>query len=290
MTVKRRRWLLNGALIVSALALLIPALLPLLQPTRQPNAPVGEVPQSGDRAQAQAQDQGFAAVLAKEPNNQTALRGLIEARLKLGDLQGVIAPLEKLAKLNPGVTAYRVLLAQAKQQVGDREGSARIFRSILDLKPGDVAALRGLVSLQLQQNRPNAAIGLLQDTLAKAAQPSNGIDVPSVQLILAQVYVQQKQYAEALKLYNQISQGNPKDFRPVLAKALIFKQQGKAKESEPIFKQAIALAPARYKDQIAQLAQGDGSAVSPLPPASEALSPAKPTAPAKLAPPAKPRQ
>jgi tetratricopeptide (TPR) repeat protein len=289
-TVKQRRWLLNGVLIASVLALLIPALLPLLQPNRPLTVPVGDVPQTGDRAQAQAQAQGFAAVLAKEPNNQTALRGLIEARLKLGDLPGVIDPLEKLAKLNPGVTAYRVLLAQAKQQVGDREGSAQIYRSILDLKPGDVAALRGLVSLQLQQNRPNAAIGLLQDTLAKAAQPSNGIDVPSVQLILAQVYVQQKQYPDALKLYDQISKGNPKDFRPVLARALILKQQGKAKESEAIFKQAIALAPARYKDQIAQLAQGDGSAVSPLPPVSNVLTPSQPATPAKPAAAAKPLQ
>jgi tetratricopeptide (TPR) repeat protein len=195
-TVKQRRWLLNGVLIIAALALLAPALLPLLQPTGQPNVPLAELPKSGDRAQSQAQAQGFAAVLAKEPNNQTALRGLIEARLKLGDLQGVIDPLAKLSKLNPSVTAYQVVLAQAKQQVGDREGAARIYRSILDLKPGDLPALRGLVSLQLQQNRPNAAIGLLQETLAKSGQPS-AIDVPSVQLILAQVYVQQKQYAEA---------------------------------------------------------------------------------------------
>ena len=36
-------------------------------------------------AQLQAEEKGFVTVLKREPNNQTALRGLVEIRMQLGD-------------------------------------------------------------------------------------------------------------------------------------------------------------------------------------------------------------
>ena len=40
------------------------------------------------------------------------------------------------------------------------------------------------------------------------------------------------------------------DFRPVLAKAILLKQQGKQAEAKPLFDSALALAPAQYHDKI----------------------------------------
>ena len=120
---------------------------------------------------------GYELVLEREPNNQTALRGLIDARIQLGDIEGVIDPVQKLVELNPGQTEYAVLLAQAQQQVGDVEGAAQTFRTVLSERPGDMNALRGLVTLLTGQDRPHAAIGLIQDTLQtadEAKQPGPG--------------------------------------------------------------------------------------------------------------------
>lgn len=158
----------------------------------------------------QAQARGYELVLQREPDNATALRGLLQVRLELitqgvGDVKDAIGPLEKLAKLNPETTEYAVLLAQAKERTGDREGAAQAYRSILASKPGEIKALQGLVNLLLVQQRPEAAIGLLQDTL-KAAPAQNqakpeSVDVTSVQLILGQVYAVQKRYEEAIAIY-----------------------------------------------------------------------------------------
>lgn len=230
----------------------------------------------------QAQARGYELVLQREPDNATALRGLLQVRLELitqgvGDVKDAIAPLEKLAKLNPETTEYAVLLAQAKERTGDREGAAQAYRSILAAKPGEIKALQGLVNLLLVQQRPEAAIGLLQDTL-KAAPAQNlakpgSVDVTSVQLILGQVYAVQKRYEEAIVIYDESAKANPKDFRPTLGKAIVLKEQGKTDEAKTLFDRATELAPPNYKDQINQLASGTPS---PSPNADASPEPAAP--------------
>lgn len=211
----------------------------------------------------QAQARGYELVLQREADNVTALRGLLQVRLELigqgvGDIKDVVSPLSKLAKLNPETTEYGILLAQAKERTGDREGAAQAYRAILAAKPGEIKALQGLVNLLLVQDRPEAAIGLLQDTL-KAATAANlakpeSIDTTSVELILGQVYAVQKRFEEAIAIYDESAKANPKDFRPTLGKAIVLKEQGKTDEAKTLFDKATELAPPNYKDQINQLA------------------------------------
>lgn len=73
--------------------------------------------------QLQQQERGFELVVAREPENETALQGLVQTRLEMNDLEGAIGPLEKLVELNPEQAEYKVLLATLKQQAGNSEGS-----------------------------------------------------------------------------------------------------------------------------------------------------------------------
>ncbi len=260
---RKNRWLLNLVLIVATVGLLGVTMLPLI------TSAIGSNPQankpSPDPAQAatpqktdiEAQARGYEEVLKREPENTTALRGLLEARLKLNDVKGVVDPLEKLAKLNPNMTEYGVLLAQAKQQLNDPEGAAQAYRNILQSKPGDVNALAGLSDLLIKQQRPEAAIGLLQDTIKQAPTANktqaNSIDTTAVQILLGKVFASQKRYDDAFATFDQASKTNANDFQPVLYKALVLKEQGKTDEAKPLFDKAISLAPAQAKDQITRL-------------------------------------
>lgn len=265
MSQKRNPWV-SVILVLAILAFVGFSMIPLLNIVLTDNSPSTEpttasTPTMGaqELAKLEKQAEGYELVVQREPQNAGALRGLLETRLKLGDIQGAIPSLEQLVKLNPEQSDYAVLLAQAKQHVGDKEGSAQTYRLLLASKPGNLEALEGLVGLYIQQDRPEAAIGLLQDTL-KTATPINDIkpgtvDIISVQLLLGLVYVNELRYTEAIAIYDEAIKVNKQDFRPVLAKALILKEQGKVIEAKPLFTTAVSLAPPKYKDQVEQLAK-----------------------------------
>lgn len=271
----RGRWIINLVLVLALLSFVGFSIIPLLGSVLKENQPSAVAKSvstknvsSPDTTELQSQAKGYELVLQREPDNKAALRGLMESRLQLGDLKGSIEPLEKLAALDPNQTDYMVLLAQAKQQLGDREAAAQTYRTILTSKPGDINALQGLVGLLLQQKRPEAAIGLLQDTLKtgnRANQTQAGsVDVTSVQLLLSQVYFNEQRYPEAIAIYDEAIKSNKQDFRPVLAKALVLQKLGKTAESKPLFRRAANLAPAQYKDQIKQMLNATPSRSTPI--------------------------
>ncbi|MBD2483639.1 MULTISPECIES: tetratricopeptide repeat protein [Planktothrix] len=63
----------------------------------------------------QKQEKGYETVLKREPNNPTALEGLVKVRLEQNNIQGAIEPLNNLIKLYPDRQDYQQLLTQLKQ-------------------------------------------------------------------------------------------------------------------------------------------------------------------------------
>ncbi len=257
----RNRWMVNVVLVLAIVGFLGVSIVPIIGALNKPAPEQKSKLEDGVAGKSKLEDEvrGLELVLQREPENQAALKSLLEARLLLlrqgkGDIKGVIEPLEKLAKLNPENTQYTVLLAQAKLGIGDTEGAAAAYRSILQTKPGDIKALQGMVVLLLKQKRPEAAIGLLQDTLTTATKANKiqpgSVDTSAVQVMLGNVYVSQKHYEQAVAVYDQAIKNDAMDFRPVLAKAMLLNKQGKINQAKPLFEKAASLAPAQYKDEI----------------------------------------
>ena len=118
---KRNRWLVNVILIVAVMAFVGFSLaLPLSAWFENQQSPAGHSPYGGGSQEASGQSdlqdqvRGYQLVLEREPNNQTALEGLLIAQLQLNDIEGAIKPLETLSELNPEETRYSVLLGQAR--------------------------------------------------------------------------------------------------------------------------------------------------------------------------------
>ncbi len=330
MSQSRNRWLVNIILIAAVISFIGFSIVPLLnasfkqnQPSPIASSPSSQTPNGGETAKLEEQAHGYELVLQREPENQTALQGLAQARIQLRDFKGAIAPMEKLVASNPNQTEYKLLLAQLKQHNGDREGAIQSYRSILATKPGDLTAIKGAVGLLLQQNHPEEAITLLQDTLKTVgpnqkpgsadattvelilaqvyasqkrydeaasalqntlsnqknqAQPSS-VDTASVQLMLVQIYTIQKRYEQAIELCDKAIAANKQDFRPVLAKAFVFKQEGKTEQAKLLFQNATALAPAEYKDKINQMGAPEPAAPTTTPTVAPTAETTTPTAP-----------
>lgn len=265
---KQNRWLINIILILAVLAFVGFSVIPIFSAwvenrqmsgaTESPYA--NGVNSESAQAEFQAQVTGYKAVLEREPNNETALLGLLQAQLQLNDIEGAVEPLETLAELNPEEARYAVLLGQARQQLGDQDGAAQSYRNVLSTQPGNMDALRGLVALLVQESRPEAAIGLLQNTLKEASDvnqiQANSVDVTAVQLLLGEVYVELDRDSDAEAIYDEAIKNSASDFRPLLSKALLLQDQGKADEASGLFTSAESLAPPQYKDEIKRLAEG----------------------------------
>ncbi|WP_422661911.1 tetratricopeptide repeat protein [Pannus brasiliensis] len=263
-----RRWLSVG-LIVMLFALvsfsMMPLLTSILQTTRSES---GVSVSAALQQELESRATGYQMVLEREPDNPNALRGLLETRLQQGDLRKAIEPLEKLARLNPRTSDYLLLLAQAKQQVGDYEGAIGDYRALLASDPGDTRALQGFTGLLTSQNRSIEAISVIKDTLDRARRatanpddPAGAIDVVSVELLLGKLYFDRKDYTEAIQVYDRAGELDKNDFRPLLGKAIVLREQGKTAEAQPLFQEALARAPVQYREDIKTLA-------TPKPPAN----------------------
>ena len=205
-------------------------------------------------AKLEAEASGYQKVLDREPDNTTALNGLLKIKLQQKDIEGAIAPLEKLANLNPEQTEYTNLLAQAKEQIKDYEGAAAAYNRVLASFPGDLYALSGITNLYLLQDLPERAIALLKKTITIAdkedSPKASSISKDAVEFLLGELYTNQERYGEAIALYDELAQNNGDDFRPILAKGLVLEKKGDLTAAKPILEKAYVAAPPEYKDQI----------------------------------------
>ena len=256
---KRNRWiyLVMGVMLFSLITV---SALPLVgsvvegqQFAKNPHNEVITLSQQ-ELTKLEAEASGYEKVLSREPNNDTALNGLLKIRLQQKDIKAAIAPLDKLAQLHPEQTEYITLLAQAKQQIEDYEGAAAAYNQVLAEHPGDLYALGGITNLYLIQELPERAIALLKKTIKLATTDDSpiatAIDKEAVELMLGELYSNQERYGEAIALYDELAQGDQDDFRPILAKALVLEKKGDLKAAQPVLEKAYVAAPEKYKDQI----------------------------------------
>jgi tetratricopeptide (TPR) repeat protein len=256
-----KQWAINIVLIIVTLSFLGISIAPLLggilapqQPATNATAPTNE------KDKIKIQIEGFEAVLKREPKNRTALEGLINLRLALGDIKATVEPLQLLADSYPETPGYRLVLANTYIKLKDRENAAVEYRKVLTTQPGNLEAIQLLVSLELDSKRPEAAIGILRDTLGKADTANkiqaDSVDKVTVSWILGELYRKEKRYGEAITTYNKIAKADPKDFRPLVGKAQIERAQGDETKAKSLFAEAVNLAPAQFKDDINKMAAG----------------------------------
>ena len=255
-----RQWIINGVLIVVTLSFLGVSIAPLIgglfaPPAQQAN---NANQNTSEQDRIKIQIEGFEAVLKSDPKNQTALIGLVNLRNQLGKTKETIEPLQTLADTFPDQPEYRMTLARTYIELKDPKNASAEYRKILTTKPGFIPAIQSIVSIELTDKRPEAAIGILQDTLKTAETANkvqaNAVDTGSVRWILGEVYRQENRIDDAIATYDQMIKESAKDFRPYVGKAQLRQIQGKEDEAKKLFDKGLELAPAEFKDEVKRLA------------------------------------
>ncbi|EAZ93188.1 tetratricopeptide repeat protein [Crocosphaera chwakensis] len=253
---KKRRWI-YATLVLMLLALISFSILPIVSSMVQAQQADQSSLVTTKSTRLKNEALGYQLVLEREPDNENALLGLLETRLRQGDLEAAITPLERLAQLNPEQPDYGILLAQSQQQLNNYEAALNTYQEIIAANPGDMRALKGMVDLYMNQNRSQAAINLVQNTLNEAIKEQSNesasesvFNLTSLQLLLGEIYSEQERYDDALVIYDQAIKGDKDDFRPLLAKGMLLREQGEENEAQTLFKEAILKAPVQYKEQL----------------------------------------
>jgi tetratricopeptide (TPR) repeat protein len=254
-----RRWLSIG-LVAMLFALLSFSMMPLVTSILKTDRAVSV---SFDRQrELEGRAIGYRSVLEREPENRTALRGLLETRLEQGHFSEAIEPLERLTRLEPKQGEYLLLLARAKQQIQDYEGAIGTYRALMATELGNIGALQELTGLLTVRERSDEAIAAVKEIIDRgvnaaknADAPAGFIDIVSTRLLLGKLYFDRSDYPSALRTYEGAAAIDPGDFRPILGKAIVLKEQGKIADAEPLFQQALDLAPAAYREEIKTLSE-----------------------------------
>jgi cytochrome c-type biogenesis protein CcmH/NrfG len=112
--IKRRQKILTIVSFVSFFGSMLFSAVPVIQKALQPPEPKAAIKSPDSLLQEQAR--GLEMVLQREQNNQLALEGLVNVRLKLKDTQGAIQTLDKLIKLHPERQDYKVVLEKLNKR------------------------------------------------------------------------------------------------------------------------------------------------------------------------------
>ena len=166
----------------------------------------------------------------KQPLSPADERRLMERLLALGRLPESIVLVEEQVKANPKLWRWRLLLAQLHLRNENSSAAEAQIQSLKRLHPHHVDVLQTLAQLRLEQGRTKDAIAEVQTALNAAPADQRVM----VGLLLADLQRQSGQPAAALSTYTQLNTQAPLDARPVMAQALLLKEQGQQQEAKQL--------------------------------------------------------
>ena len=186
--------------------------------------------------------------------------------------------LERLADRDPERWSLRLLLAELRRDQRDPRGAERELRQLLSQRPDQVEALQLQALLQLESGRGTEAQTQLEAAFQRATSPILKPEALPIGLLLANVQQQRGLQSQAEAGLQQLAVKFPADPRPLLARALLQRDQGNTSGAQ----QSLAEARRRVSDprllaQLERVAAAWGTDALKAP--ASAQSPAKPVSP-----------
>lgn len=223
-------WLLFGALLLGSLGVAGGLWLGRSQP-------------SGNRLEAQLlslQEQGATGQASPGQQQQQ-----LELLLALGRRDEATALLQQLANRAPERWGLRLLLAELRRDLGDRNGAIAELRRLLAQKPDQIEALQLLALLLQEQGQGEAARQQVQSSLERLSKPKPRAEALGVGLLLADLLERQGSPGQAEAVLIRLATAFPTDQRPLLAKALLLQQRGNLQGAQAAVAQARSMQPER---------------------------------------------
>jgi len=229
-------------------------------------------------------------VVRADPRNLDARLTLVRGLLVRGETERARPEVGRLVADYPNVAAVRVQNGILLARTRDAAGARVEFDAALQLEPGSVEALGGLVALDLSAKQPAAARARLNERVAAdSASPAllmlaartsaatgdlAGAEALLRRLIardasylpayssLGQIYLRQRRLDEALKEFEAMAAKDPRPVAPLTLVGMIQQAQGKAADAKATFERVLGVdssAPVAANNLAWMLAESEGN-------------------------------
>ncbi|XP_023766414.1 protein SLOW GREEN 1, chloroplastic [Lactuca sativa] len=184
--------------------------------------------------------------LCSHPEDINALKSLMELKIKNGKIHEAIGILSQLINLEPEDSEWQLLKYHLHSYSGDHDSAKLGFEQILAKDPLRVEAYHGLVMAASAKESPNDLKDVekrIIEGMEKCKKEKKKDDLRDFKLLLAQIRVIQGDYNDALKIYQDLSKEEARDFRPYLCQGIIYTLLGKNDDAEKSFEKYRRLVP-----------------------------------------------
>ncbi|XP_075104082.1 uncharacterized protein LOC107770234 [Nicotiana tabacum] len=181
------------------------------------------------------------------PKGVEVLRNMLENHIKNRELVDALSILNKLIELEPNETEWHFLKSHLYVHNGELELAKIGFREVILKDPYHVEAYRGLVVVAGSEDESTKEMKEIEKKVAegiKMCEEENRKDeMRDFKLLLAQIWVIEGKYDDALKVYHELVDEEPSDFRPYLCQGMIYTMLKKNYEAEKYFEKYRGLVP-----------------------------------------------
>ncbi|KAF2603359.1 hypothetical protein F2Q70_00028514, partial [Brassica cretica] len=185
--------------------------------------------------------------LSSHPDDVSALRSLMEVRIRSRKLLEAIDLINRLIDLEPEEKEWPILKANILSHSGDSESAKNAFEEIISKDPLRVEAYHGLAMAYSDSGDDLKAVEeRIREAMVRCKKERNLKDLRDFKLLVAQIRVLEGKHEEALKLYQELVKEEPRDFRPYLCQGIIYTLLKKGGEAEKQFEKFRRLVPRNH--------------------------------------------
>ncbi|PHU05163.1 hypothetical protein BC332_25985 [Capsicum chinense] len=185
--------------------------------------------------------------VVSNPNDVGILRKLLENHVKNRELTDALIVINKLIELEPNESEWGFLKSHLYVHNGELELAKLGFKDVILKDPYYVEAYRGLVVAALEDEEPAKEMKriekMVEEGINMCKEEGKESQLRDLKLLLAQMWVIEGKYDEALKVYGELVDEEPGDFRPYLCQGMIYTALKRKEEAEKYFKKYRELVP-----------------------------------------------
>ncbi|KAG2309239.1 hypothetical protein Bca52824_028987 [Brassica carinata] len=206
---------------------------------------VESLKQSTIDASLEEEERSLEHHLSSHPDDVSALRSLMEVKIKSRNLLEAIDLINRLIELEPEEKEWPILKANIFSHSGDSQSAKNAFEDIISKDPLRVEAYHGLAMAYSDSGDDLKAVEeRIREAMARCKK--NVKDLRDFKLLVAQIRVLEGKHEEALKLYQELVKEEPRDFRPYLCQGIIYTLLKKGGEAEKMFEKFRRLVPRNH--------------------------------------------